>query len=80
MCTMILKNFTHTQIINIKAFHTHSNNHKYYKIMHIYACIYPYQHDNQKSTSTIMTIKKAQNNTVNTYSNTKILHTQPPTI
>ena len=34
----------------------------------------------RKSTSTVMTIRKAQNNTVNTYINTKAFHTQPSTI
>ena len=33
MRTSILKHFTHTQIIDIKAFHTRSNHHKYYKIL-----------------------------------------------
>ena len=62
--------------IGIKPFHTHWNNHKSYKIMHILITTWQsekhkYCHDNQKSTSTVMTIRKAQNNTVNTYINTK---------
>ena len=41
--------------INIKAFHIHSNNHKYYKIMHLLISAWQsekhkYCHDNQKST------------------------------
>ena len=68
MRTSILKHFTHTQIststvnayINTKAFHTHSNKHKYYK------CIHQYQHDNQKSTSTVMTINQKSTSTVMT--------------
>ena len=52
--------------IHMCAFHTHSNNHKYCKIMHI-------------SISTWQS-EKAQNKTVNTYINTKAFHTQPPTI
>ena len=47
--------------INTKAFHTRSNKHKYY------TCIHHYQHDtstvmtvNQKSTSTVITIRRAQ--------------------
>ena len=41
--------------INIEAFHTHWNNHKYYKIMHILISTWQtekhkYCYDNQKST------------------------------
>ena len=54
--------------INNKAFHTHWNKHKYYK------CIHHYQHDHQKSTSTVMTINQKSTITVMTIRKALCIH------